>query len=171
MKYKVIAFLVFLGLMHRVEADPANFKQYGPQNLTKGVTRDTCSMFVGDTSNSSALANAQLGPQKRICFVPFSATVVEITVAADAGTPSVTVARNRAGTVANLTSSALATAANGGIACSNANGGTGLDGATTCSNTIQNTGLNPGDFIELNAGSGSTAKAMSINVTFERTGP
>lgn len=152
-------------------AQAANFQQIGPSKATDGLTLQTCSIVIGDTSNSSALAAAQLGPQKWLCFVGVNATVLQITVSADAGTPSVTVAKNHAGSVSNLTSSALSTAANGGVACSNANGGTGLDGATTCSNTVQNASLSAGDFIELVSGSPSTAKQVSAQITYRVTGP
>ena len=130
------------------------------------LTRRTCGIVVG-ADNGSALANADLGPQGRQCFVPFAATVVEVEVAADAGTPNVIMAKNHAGTISNLVSSALATASSGGIACSNTGGTTGLDGTTTCSGTLQNTSLAAGDYIELVSGTaGGTAKRMSIFITY-----
>ena len=149
----------------------ANFQQVGPSKATDGLVMQTCSMFFGDTSNSTAMSNAQLGPQKRICFVGVNATVIQVTVSADAGTPNIIVAKNHAGSVSNLVSSALSTAANGGVACSNANGGSGLDGSTTCSNTIQNTSIVAGDFFETVSGSASTAKAMQVHITYRVTGP
>lgn len=130
-------------------------------------TRRTCTISVGDTSGSSAITNAQLGPQKKICFVPAAATVVEVEVTADAGTPNVIVGRNRAGTTTNLLSSALATAASGAIACANTGGTTGIDGATTCSATLQNTSTNAGDFFELVSGTaGGTAKFFTVNIVY-----
>jgi hypothetical protein len=129
-------------------------------------TRRVCSMVVG-SDNGGQLANADLGPQGRQCFIPAPATVVEITVAADGGTPNVIPRRNRGGTPANLVSSALATAASGGLACSNSGGTTGLDGTTLCSVTLQNVALNAGDWIELASGTaGGAAKRMSISVTY-----
>jgi hypothetical protein len=135
-------------------------------NIATANTRRVCSIIVG-AENGSALADADIAPQGRQCYVPFAATVVELMVAADAGTPSVVVRRNRAGTGANFISSALATAASGGLACSNTGGTTGLDGATSCSATLQNTGLTAGDWIELVSGTaGGVAKRMSIAVTY-----
>lgn len=129
-------------------------------------TRRVCDIPVGDTSGS-AITNAQLGPQKRLCFIPAAATVVEMDVAADGGTPNVIVAVNHAGTPSNIVSSALATAASGGIACSNTGGTTGIDGATTCSATLQNTSIAAGDYLELVSGTaGGTAKLMTIHVTY-----
>lgn len=129
-------------------------------------TYRTCDVPVGDTS-ASALTNAQLGPQSRICFMPAAATIIEMDVNADAGTPTVIVGRNRAGTIVNIVSSALATAASGGIACSNTGGTTGLNGATTCSSTLQNTSLNAGDYLELVSGTaGGTAKFFVVHVTY-----
>jgi hypothetical protein len=129
-------------------------------------TRQTCDIPVGDTS-ASALANAQLGPQSRICYIPAAATIVEMDVNADAGTPNVIVGRNHAGTIANVVSAALATAASGGIACTNTGGTTGIDGATTCTNTLQNTSLSAGDYLELVSGTaGGTAKFFVVHVIY-----
>lgn len=129
-------------------------------------TRRVCDVGVGDTSGS-AITNGQLGPQKRVCYVPAAATVVEMDVAADGGTPNVIVGVNHAGSVSNIVSAALATAASGGIACSNAGGTTGIDGATTCSATLQNTSVAAGDYLELVSGTaGGTAKWMTIHVIY-----
>lgn len=133
---------------------------------TASQLRRTCMLVVG-ADNGLALTNSDLGPQGRQCFVPSSGTINEITVAGDAGTPNVIVGRNRAGSIVNLVSSALATAASGGLACSKTTATTGLDGATTCAATLQNTTLNAGDWLELVSGTaGGTAKRMSIAVTF-----
>jgi hypothetical protein len=130
-------------------------------------TRRVCDIVIGDASASAALTNAQLGPQKRLCFIPAAATVQEVIVAADGGTPNIILARNVAGTVANLTSSALATAASGGIACSKTSAVTGIDGATTCSATLQNTALAAGSYIEAVSGTaGGTAKLLTAHVVY-----
>lgn len=135
-------------------------------NLSAGQKRRTCMIDIG-TDNGIALANADLGPQGRQCFVAGGGTVVEVTVAANAGTPSVIPARNRASVLANFVSGALSTAGAGGIACSNVGGTLGLDGATTCSATLQNTALNTGDWIDLVSGTaGGTAVRMSIAITW-----
>lgn len=129
-------------------------------------TRQVCDFPIGDTSGS-AITNGQLGPQSRVCFIPYAATVVEIDVNADAGTPNVILGKNHAGAITNLTSSALATAGSGGIACSKTTGVAGIDGVTTCSATLQNTALAAGDYIELVSGTaGGTAKFFVAHVTF-----
>jgi hypothetical protein len=121
---------------------------------------------VGDTSGS-AITNAQLGPQSRMVIVPRAGTVTEIDVTGDAGTPNVIIAKNHAGSITNLLSSALATASSGGIACSKTSGVTGLDGVTTCSATLQNTSLAAGDYLELVSGTaGGTAKLMVVHVVY-----
>jgi hypothetical protein len=127
-----------------------------------------CDIAIGDESSSNTITNAQLGPQKRMCFVPAAATIVELDVAADGGTPNVLVAKNHAGTDTNLTSSALATAASGGIACANTAGsGTGIDGATTCAVALNTTTLAAGDYIELVSGTaGGVAKLMTIHCVY-----
>lgn len=128
--------------------------------------RRTCDIVIGDSSGS-VLINGQLGPQKRMCFIPAAATIVEVDVSADGGTPSIILARNRAGSVVNLVSSALATGSSGAIACSNTGGTTGIDGATTCSATLQNTSFNAGDYIEAVSGTaGGTAKLFTAHVTW-----
>lgn len=130
-----------------------------------GNTRHSCDIPIGDQSSSSALASGQMGPQKRLCYIPAAATIVEMDVAADAGAPNIIVGRNRAGTIVNIVSSALATAGGGAIACSNVAGTVGIDGATTCAATLQNTGLNAGDYLELVSGTaGGTAKLMTAHV-------
>jgi hypothetical protein len=131
-----------------------------------GTVTDVCDIAIGDQSGS-AITDAQLGPQKRICFIPEASTVVEVNVAANDGTPNIIVARNCAGTVANLTSAALATAASGGIACSNTGGTTGLDGATTCGSTLQNTALAAGCYVELVSGTaGGVAALMTVHMVY-----
>lgn len=140
------------------------------------LTYRTCTIVIG-ADNGTALANADLAPQLQYCQVPFAATVVEIDVRADAGTPNVVVAKRHCTasactvganeTVSDLTSSALATAAAGAAACSKTGATTGLDGFTTCSATLQNTSLSAGDYIETHtATAGGTAKRMSILVHY-----
>ena len=129
-------------------------------------TYRTCDIVIGDTSGS-AITDAQLGPQKRLCYVPAASTVVEVDVSADAGTPNIIVGVNAAGSVSNLLSSALATAASGGIACSKTSAVTGLDGATTCSATLQNTSIAAGAYIQAVSGTaGGTAKLMTAHVIY-----
>jgi hypothetical protein len=131
-----------------------------------GGARRICDIPVGNQAES-AITNAQLGPQRRLCFIPTAATIVEMDVAADDGTPNVIVGLNHAGTVSNIVSSALATATSGGIACSNTGGTTGIDGATKCSATLQNTSVAAGDYLELVSGTaGGKAKLMTIHVTY-----
>jgi|GEM_PF-4651836 len=128
-------------------------------------TRRTCMMVMGADNASAVLANSDLGPQLDQCQMPYAATVVEIDVMADAGTPNVIVQRSHLGSATALLSSALATASAGAVACSNTGGTTGFDGTTTCTNTLQNTAVAVGDWIGLTSGTaGGTAKRMSIAV-------
>lgn len=140
------------------------------------VTLKPCDIAIGDQSGS-AITNAQLGPQYRLCQIPVAATVVEIDVSSDAGTPNVIVGRNRcttfttgvctAETRVNLTSSALAASTGGFTGCSRTAAVAGLDGGTTCAATLQNTVLAAGDYIELVSGTaGGTAKLMTIHITY-----
>jgi len=144
-----------------ISTDNTNYFAHGIR-----TTYHSCDIAFGSTNASSALANADLGPQSRVCFVPAAGTVIEVRVNADAGTPNIIVGRNRAGTVVNLTSSALATASSGGIACAET-GTTSAFDATTCSATLQNTGLNKGDYIEAVSGTaGGTAKWMVAHIIY-----
>jgi hypothetical protein len=140
------------------------------------LTRRTCSMVVG-ADNGSALANADIGPQKKRCKIPSAATVVEVSVSSDAGTPSVIAAVRHcttfttnvcsAETVSNLVANALSTATGGFDACSNSGGTTGLDTGTTCSATLQNTSAAAGDYFELVSGTaGGTARRLSVSVVY-----
>jgi len=129
-------------------------------------TRRTCMIVIGK-DNGPILANADVAPQGRQCYIPYAATVVEVTVAANSGTPSVVVDKNHGGTLTDLLSSALSTAASGGLACSNLGGTTALDGATACTNSIQNTSIAAGDWIETHSGTaGGTATRLSIAITY-----
>jgi hypothetical protein len=138
------------------------------------LLKHPCMIVIG-AENGSALADADIGPQKEQCQIPFAATVYEVDVTADAGTPSAIVAIRHCTadpcashfTVTNLVSTALLTAASGGPACSKTGATTGLDGFTTCSATLQNTTIAQGDYIETVSGTaGGTAKRLSIAVHF-----
>ncbi len=139
---------------------------FTPRQMSTVLRRRTCMIVVGADNAASALANADLGPQLNQCFVPFAATVVEIEVMADAGTPNVIVQRSHLGTPTALLSGALATASAGAVACSNTGGTTGIDGTTTCTNTLENTAVGAGDWIGLTSGTaGGTAKRMTVAIT------
>ena len=137
-----------------------------------GATRTLnggCSFTFGADNASAVLVDLDIGPQGRLCEVPDNATLVEITVAADAGTPSVIVQRFRpnGATTVDLLSAAKATASAGAIACANTGGTTSINGTTTCSATLQNTGLLKGDWLQTKtnaAGAGGTAKRLSVSV-------
>ncbi len=140
-------------------------------------TRRVCSMVVGADNAAAALADADIGPQGQQCKVPYAATVVEVDVNADAGTPSAIVRKKHCATFTtgvctswtstDFLSGALAAAASNFDACSNTGGTTGLDGGTTCSNTLQNTSIAAGDWIELKSGTaGGTAKRLSVDVVY-----
>ena len=77
----------------------------------------TCSIVVGADNASATIVNADLGPQGGQCFIPVAATVIEITIKADNGTPNVVVQKEQGATPTALLSSALATASSGGVAC------------------------------------------------------
>ncbi len=135
-----------------------------------------CSMVIG-SDDGSVLTDANIGPQGKQCKVAFGATVVEIDVNADAGTPSVIVRKKHCATFTtgvcsswtstDLLSGALSAAASSFDACSNVGATIGLDGGTICSGTLQNISLARGDWIEIKSGTaGGTAKRLSIDVIY-----
>lgn len=137
-------------------------------------SKRVCMMVFG-ADNGSALANADIGPQTEQCQIPYAATIYEIDITADAGTPSVIVGKRHCTanpcasnfTVTNLLSGALSTAASGGPACSKTGATAGLDTFTTCSATLQNTSIAIGDYIEtVSATAGGTAKRFTVAVHF-----
>lgn len=131
-----------------------------------GGAKRTCTMLIG-ADNGGALVAADVGLQGRQCFIPSASIVVEITLAADAGTPAILVRKNHAGATTNLTSAAFATGAAGALSCANGAGsGTGIDGATTCATALSTTALAAGDWLELGTGTASTAKRVSVSVTY-----
>lgn len=124
-------------------------------------------MRIGDESGS-VLADTDLGPSNGWCDIPTAATIEEIAVRADAGTPSVLPHRRTGTTSTNLLSGALSTAAAGGVACARATGTgtTGFSGAT-CSTTLQNTAIGAGDFtLGLTSGTANGAKRVTVSIHY-----
>lgn len=137
----------------------------GAPALATQHTLRVCTIVVG-ADNGPALVDADLGPQLHQCVIPYAATVTEITVFADAGTPNVIVHRRTGTTNTALLSSALATAASGALACAKTTAVAGYAG-TTCAATLQNTAVGAGDTIGLTSGTaGGTAKRMTVAVTW-----
>lgn len=129
--------------------------------------RRTVCNVIGANNGASVLVNGDLGPQTRQYFVPGAWTLVEFEVSADSGTSNIIAGKSHAGSITNLTSSALATGALGAIACSNTGGTTGIDGATTCSSTLQNTSFAAGDWLSLVSGTADgTAHEFTACATF-----
>jgi hypothetical protein len=145
---------------------PPAFEAITSSSLPVADIRRVCMVVIGVDDATSPLLSTDLGPQGDQCYIPYGATVQEVMVTANAGTPSVIPGRNHLGTIVNLVSSALTTAGSGGRACSNTGGTTSLDGSTTCSATLQNTAISQGDFLDLVSGTADgVAKRMTIAVT------
>jgi len=144
-----------------------NANAVGSAQMAVVNTRKTCQIIIG-ADNGSALADADIGPQNDQCFVNGAATVVEVMVKADAGTPSALPRKTSVGASnTSLLSGALATASAGARACSNTGGTTSIDGSTTCTNTLTTTSLAVGDTLGVASGTaGGTAKRLSIFITY-----
>jgi len=136
--------------------------------LSVNVRRQSCTIVIGsDNAASSVLANADLTQGNR-CFIPAAATLLEIGVVANAGTPSIIMSRDRLGTVVNLLTGALvAGAGTSAYQCANATGTTSLNGISTCNGTLENPALLAGDYLSILSGTaGGTAKRLSITMTW-----
>lgn len=130
-------------------------------------TRRTCMIQVGDGTNT--VVTADYSPfLTGACYIPYAATIVEVNIQSDAGTPSVQLERRRgAATLADLLSGALAAAGTTHTCAMSSTSQTCIDGTTSSNSiTLSNTSLSAGDVIEVKSGTGSTEKSMRIAVTF-----
>ncbi len=139
------------------------------------TSTDTKCFDLGTDNAAADLIDADIGPQGRIFMIPATVTIIEITVAANAGSPNVILQKNHTGTATDLVSATLATAASGAVACA-ATGSTCLDG-TSKSGTVSivTAGsanvLAAGDWIQTKTGSGfasTGAKRLSVCATYTR---
>ncbi len=136
-----------------------------PAKATNGINRRVCTIPVG-SDDGILLVDTNLGPQLHICRVPSAATVEEITVWANNGTPDVMVHRRSGATNTALLSGNIATAASGGQACARASAGLNSAGVS-CVGTLQNVSIPAGSTIGLTSGNaGGVASRMSIAVTY-----
>jgi hypothetical protein len=130
-------------------------------------TRRTCMLTVGDGTNT--VASGDYSPFKvGRCYVPYAATIVEVLLQSDAGTPSVQLQkRNGASTVTDILSGALAAAGTTKTCAKTSTSATCIDGTTSSGSiTISTTALSAGDYVEVKSGTASTEKNMTIAVTW-----
>jgi hypothetical protein len=130
-------------------------------------TRRTCMLTVGDGTNT--VASGDYSPFKvGRCYVPYAATIVEVLVQSDAGTPSVQLQkRNGASTVTDILSGALAAAGTTKTCAKTSTSATCIDGTTSSGSiTVSTTALAAGDYVEVKSGTASTEKNMTIAVTW-----
>jgi hypothetical protein len=130
-------------------------------------TRRTCMLTVGDGTNT--VASGDYSPFKvGRCYVPYAATIVEVLLQSDAGTPSVQLQkRNGASTVTDILSGALAAAGTTKTCAKTSTSATCIDGTTSSGSiTISTTALAAGDYVEVKSGTASTEKNMTIAVTW-----
>jgi hypothetical protein len=158
----LVDFDIQAGQMIDVMYDGTNMQmlsQLGNPNI------ESLTLLVG-ADNGVVLVDADLGPQLNTYMFPRAVTIVEIAVMADAGTPSVIVHRRTGSTNTALVSSALATAASGGLACAKTTSIAGIGGAT-CAATLQNQSVPAGHTLGLTSGTaGGVAKRLSILVFY-----
>lgn len=126
--------------------------------------------FIFGADNGSALATADIQPQKSIASIDFASTVTQVVILVDAGASTVQVGyRNNGSTTAisPVLTPATVSGITDKVACANV-GGTTLTiqgNSVTCS-TLTNTALAAGVWIETIGGAAdATTKRMSIAVT------
>lgn len=163
--------IAYVALAANTNSAPTSSNANWSATARPPVTLRTCAMVIGADNAAAALVDADIAPQGRQCLIATGGTITEITVAADGGTPQVQVAKNHTGTLTNLLSAELPTAALGAVACA-ATGAACYDGtAKSVGVTIVTAGsanvLAAGDWIETRtATAGGTAKRMSIAVSY-----
>lgn len=151
------------GQMVEVMYDGTNMQMTSPlcQQDVQSFT-----IVIGTDDATSVLLNSNLGPQRNLYTLVRNATIQQISVYADAGTPNVIVHRRSGTTDTNMLTAALQTAAAGGLACAKTTATAGFEG-TTCSATLTNAAVSAGQTIGLTSGTaGGVAKRMSIMVFF-----
>jgi hypothetical protein len=129
-------------------------------------TRRTCMIPVGD--GTTTVVSGDYSPFKAArCFFPYAATIVEVALQCDAGTPSIQFETRHANTtLTDILSGALA--ANGTtLTCAlTSTSGTCIDGTTSSGSiTISTTSIAAGDWIEVKSGTASTEKNCSAAFT------
>lgn len=140
-------------------------------NLLKSqakFTRRVCMLQVGNGTDNIVTGDFSPFLVGR-CYVPYAATIVEITAQGDAGTSSFLLERRRdSATVADLMSGALASAGTTEVCVLAKTSGTCINGTTSDGTvSLSNTALAAGDWIEVKSGTaaGST-KSLDIAVVF-----
>jgi hypothetical protein len=131
------------------------------------LTRRQCMIPVGDGATTVVSGDYSPFKQPR-CKVPYAATIVEIDIQTDAGTPSILLQRRRgASTVADLLSGALAANGTTWTCAMGSTSGTCIDGTTSSGSiTLSNTSLTAGDVIEVKSGTASTETSATIAITW-----
>src|SRR6185437_6597728 len=120
--------------------------------------------FDNDTQSATVLTNANLS---RRCIVPAAATVTEVDVWADAGTPSVQIEKNHAGTKTNLLSGALSAGTDASPVCASTNATCYAGQAKSGTVTVSTTALAAGDIVDIASGTaGGTATRCTVQVFY-----
>lgn len=145
--------------------------------VRKPITKTACVDFGADNA-SADLVDADLGPQGNIFKFPVAATIIEASVSANAGTPTMPILqKNHWGgaswSATDITSGALATGAAGIEACA-ATGAACASGVTKDATvTIVTAGsenvVSAGDYIQTKTGTGfasTGAKRVTVCVTY-----
>jgi hypothetical protein len=127
-----------------------------------------CMLQVGDGTNT--VVSGDYAPFKTSsCYIPYAATILEIELQSDAGTPSVLLERRRgAATLADLLSGALPAAGTTRTCARSTISTTCYDGTTSSGSiTLSNTTLAAGDILEVKNGTASTETSTRIAITFQ----
>jgi hypothetical protein len=130
-------------------------------------TRRTCMLPIGDGTNTVVSGDYSPFNVGR-CYIPYAATIVEVLLQCDAGTPSIQFEkRHGASTVTDLLSAALAANGTTKTCALTSTSGTCIDGTTSSGSiTISTTSVAAGDYLEVKSGTASTEKRCDASITF-----
>jgi hypothetical protein len=134
------------------------------------IVRRTCMIVFGD-EEQGPLTDANLTGKKEVCMLSGQANIEEVTVKADAGTPTISLHTRLGTTDTQILSSPLSAGVANAVNCARATSQVGITAGTTCVGTlVNNTGVAAGSWLGATSGTaGGTAKRFSIAITYSYT--
>jgi hypothetical protein len=127
----------------------------------------TCMLQVGDGTNT--VVSGDYSPFKTsACYIPKAATIVEVQLQSDAGTPSVQLEKRvGASTLTDILSGALAAAGTTHTCAKTSTSATCTDGTTSSGSiTVSSTSITAGTMLEVKSGTASTETSTRIAILF-----
>lgn len=130
----------------------------------------TCTQIIGQ-DNGTALATADIQPQKSQCKIPYNATATEVDVLVDSGASTVNVGYRHNGSttaISGVLTPATVSGITDNVACANTAGtAVTIEGHSVTCSVLTNTALTAGDWTETIGGAADgTTKRVSITTTW-----